>query len=166
MHNCTVGSHLLAQNLSKSSNLDSRHEQFSFLLPLGIYLFYFLLCFVGVFLCRFVCGFGGVGGSGFGVVFKKGGLISVWIKRQKQSSVCKRDAQKCFVARGRGLCMHCGCLSEFAVSVEKGAEEWLRLPSLCCACSLCLSHHCSTPCCEGGAYSKEHFCYTTAASGF
>lgn len=96
LHNFTVGTHLLAQNLSKSSNLDSRHEQmnssvFCFLW----YIFNFLLCFVVNFGWVFFCLFRVLaGGSGFGGVFRKGGVISVWMKRQKQSSVCK----KCFVA--------------------------------------------------------------------
>lgn len=66
LHDCTVGSHLLAQNLSQSSNLDSRHEQmntsvFCFLWAF-IYLIFclVLMCFFGVVL--FVWGVGGVGG--------------------------------------------------------------------------------------------------------
>lgn len=45
LHNFTVGTHLLAQNLSKSSNLDSRHEQMSSFLLSLVYI-YFIFCFV------------------------------------------------------------------------------------------------------------------------
>lgn len=164
LHDCTVGSHLLAQNLSTSSNLDFRHEQMNS--SVFCFLWVFIFCFVLLwgFFVLFVC-LGFWGGSGFGV-FKKGGVIS-GIKRQKQNSVLQEQHTEVFCCRGTALCMHCWMvLSEFAVSVEKGGrgmgrvgdrgDGWVSPP--CPVLVPCaLSHNCSRLCYEGDAYSKGTF---------
>lgn len=127
LHDCTVGSHLLAQNLSKSLNLDFRHEQMSSSVFCFLWVFiYFIFCFVLVWVFfgmgLFVWGF--LGGSGFGV-FKKGGVIGVWIKRQKQNSVLQERHAEVFCCRGTALCMHCWMFLSVSLLClwRRGAEE-------------------------------------------
>lgn len=75
LHDCTLGSHLLAQNLSKSLNLDFRHEQMSssvFSFFGYLFILFFALFWCGFFWHGFVCLFG---------VFW-GGVALVFLKRE------------------------------------------------------------------------------------